>query len=291
MAWDDAFADYPGAGYLITAARLNAIITQIKTYLSNSGAGNGKIPIGKTDGTFNVATLTAGANVTITNGDGTISIAAASGGASFWTALTATTDFATTGASTSTITMNTDQTAIIPVGSPIKFTLNGTVYYAKCTALAANLMTIRGAPLDTTAGHLTAVSWGDSSRITKEPFVISVPGYYEDADNATLLATDLSTYIKWTAPKAYCIGYDVISKVHDSHATHGKVTVLINATDLNTAADGLTIAADATWYSTVVDIATAAYDINPTEMIEIAVKKGGNGDAHDLTVELIFVYP
>ena len=42
---------------------------------------DGQLLIGKTDGTLAKATLTAGANITITNGDGTISIAAAGTGA------------------------------------------------------------------------------------------------------------------------------------------------------------------------------------------------------------------
>lgn len=51
--------------------------------VAGSGAsGNGKLLIGKTDGTYAVANLTAGSNITINNGDGTIEIVAASGGGS-----------------------------------------------------------------------------------------------------------------------------------------------------------------------------------------------------------------
>ena len=62
-----------------------------------------------------------GASITTTS--------SAPGGASFWTALVATTDFSTTGASPSTITMNTDQTSKISVGTPIKLLFNGTTQY------------------------------------------------------------------------------------------------------------------------------------------------------------------
>ncbi|MFA5317970.1 MAG: hypothetical protein WC323_00630, partial [Patescibacteria group bacterium] len=41
---------------------------------------DGQLLIGKTDGTYNLTTLTAGSNVTITEGDGTITIASAGGG-------------------------------------------------------------------------------------------------------------------------------------------------------------------------------------------------------------------
>ena len=52
---------------------------------ANGGTGqtsysDGQLLIGKTDGTLAKATLTAGANVTITNGDGAITIAASGGG-------------------------------------------------------------------------------------------------------------------------------------------------------------------------------------------------------------------
>lgn len=51
--------------------------------LANSGAANGKIYIGKADGTFALVNITQGANITITNADGAITIAAASGGVTF----------------------------------------------------------------------------------------------------------------------------------------------------------------------------------------------------------------
>jgi hypothetical protein len=246
--------------------------------------------IGKADGTFALVTLTQGANMTITNGDGTITLAASGGGgASFWTALVATTDFSTTGASTSTITMVTDQTAIIPVNSPIRYTYNGVVYYGQVTALTSILMTIAGPTIGTGAGLLTALAWGDASHIEQVDIVVN--GYYEDAANTALILSDLNTTLLWNNPKAYAVRYKVWSKVHDSGGTHGKATILINATELNTSADGLTIAANATWYSTVVDIAPAAYDINPGEAIELSVTKGTTGDAHDLAASIVFVYP
>ncbi len=45
-----------------------------------SAPANGQIAIGKTDGTFALTTITAGTNVTVTNGDGTITISATGGG-------------------------------------------------------------------------------------------------------------------------------------------------------------------------------------------------------------------
>jgi len=54
--------------------------------ISKGGTGtttapsDGKLLIGKTDGSYGVANITAGANISITNGDGTISVAAAADG-------------------------------------------------------------------------------------------------------------------------------------------------------------------------------------------------------------------
>jgi len=48
--------------------------------LSGTGAANGKIYIGKADGTFALVNITPGANITITNADGVITIASSGGG-------------------------------------------------------------------------------------------------------------------------------------------------------------------------------------------------------------------
>jgi hypothetical protein len=47
---------------------------------TGTAPGNGKLLIGKTDGSYAVANLTAGSNVTITNADGAITIASTGGG-------------------------------------------------------------------------------------------------------------------------------------------------------------------------------------------------------------------
>lgn len=49
---------------------------------TGTAPSDGKLLIGKTDGTYTVANITAGSNVTVTNGDGTITIAASGGGSS-----------------------------------------------------------------------------------------------------------------------------------------------------------------------------------------------------------------
>jgi hypothetical protein len=68
-------------------------------------------------------------------------------------------------------------------------------------------------------------------------------------------------------------------------------TIKINGTETNTSAGGVTITADATWYGTVIDIATAAYDVNTDEDITIYATQGGNINGYGARVNMVFVVP
>lgn len=195
-------------------------------------------------------------------------------------------DYTATPASTSTITMDTDQTAVILKGYALKYTIAATTYYGIVSAIAANLLTVAGAPMGGDVTNLYYMT--GSTNVTQ--IAIIIPGLYEDATNTDLITSDLASNFIWNKTKAYLVRYRVYSAVHDS-AAHGQASVQINNTEVNTTAGGLTIAANTTWYSTVVDIAVAAYDVNPGEEIEVTCIKGGTGDASDLTVEMTFVIP
>ena len=58
--------------------------------------------------------------------------------------------------STSTVTMNTNQTGNIPVGTFIKYVYNGVTYRGIITALTSSLLTFAGPAIATGAGLLTA---------------------------------------------------------------------------------------------------------------------------------------
>lgn len=218
--------------------------------------------------------------------------AVSAGGTSKWTALVATTDFSTTAASTSTITMATDQTANILVGYAIKFTLSAVVYYAQVTALSASLMTIRGAPLTTGAGDLTALSYSVfPSQV--EVIDLSVDGYYEDATDSTLILNDMRKRLVWEESKAYIVGWDMSQRTVDT-GTEANVTVMANAAAVGTANSnqGPTMSGTAdTVVSTVVDISTSNYDINRGELLDVQATKAGNGNAVDMTLLVTVVYP
>ncbi len=200
-----------------------------------------------------------------------------------WTQTTGT--FTATPASTSTITMTTDLTATWLVGMPIKYTIGGVDKFGIITAMAANLLTVAGAPL---SGDVTALYLGDKNKATQISYDASVN--VDGTANTTVLKTGTVATIKWAKPTAYLVYYDAYQTVHDT-GTHGKVTVKINGTEVNTSAGGLVVAADTTTYATVVDIATAAYDVNRGEDVTLVVTAGSNGDGYGLRANMVFVTP
>ena len=224
-----------------------------------------------TDGTHGVVTATSVNACTI------------SGGTGLWQLVPAA-NYTATPASTSTLTMGVDMTATIDVGDSLEYTIGGVVYRGMVTAIAANLLTIAGAPM---GGDVSNLRFGGG---TMRKIHIIIPRAYEDANNTALIASNLNSQLLWKLRTSYLIQYAVYSKTHDS-GTHGQASVRINNTEVNTTAGGLTIAADATWYSTVVDLDTAAYDIQYGEVFEVTAVKAGNGDATYLTVEAIFLTP
>jgi hypothetical protein len=204
-----------------------------------------------------------------------------------WTQTTGT--FTATPASTSTITMTTDMTASIKANMTLKYVIGGVTYYGIVGAIASNLLTVWGAPL---GGDVTALYYGGGTLLQLAyDATVNVDG----TANTTALKTGTVYTLKWQKPTSYLVFYQAYQTTHDSHSaspiTHGKVTIKINGTEVNTSAGGLVIAANATWYSTVIDIATAAYDINPGEGLTIVVTQGGTADGAGLAVGAVIVTP
>ena len=184
------------------------------------------------------------------------------------------------------LTMTSDLTASIKAGMSLMYVISGVTKIGRVGAITSSLLTPNGAPL---SGDVTALYYGGG---TTRKIIVIIPGTYEDASNTALISSDLkSSALKtWDLPISYCVHYKVYSNTHDT-GTHGQASVRINNTELNLTTGGLTIAADATEYQTVVDIDVAAYDINPGEAVEITAVKNGNGDASDLTIEMIIITP
>lgn len=263
-----------------------------KSVISNAG----QLLVGS--GLHTMAVLPVGAEGDVLTVDSNLDViwsapsAPAAGGTSKWTGLVSATDFSTTAASTSTITMVTDQTTIIRAGTPIKFTLSGVDYYAICTAITASLLTIGGAPLTTGAGALTALSYGLIPPVVER---FPVPGYWAATADTDVLKNQLNAPYIWDGPPAFLVQIRVYSRTTDTGTNKPRVNARIGATTTDYVSTsnsnaGLETAASATWYRTVVNIATAKYSVTFGSPIELKTDAyGGNDDASDLMVELVFV--
>lgn len=194
-------------------------------------------------------------------------------------------NFTAAPASTSTLTMGVDMTASIKAGMTLEYTISSVVYYGQVSAIASNLLTVRGAPL---SGSVTLLRYGGGvQRQLCYDATVNVDG----TANTTTLKTGTVYTLTWRGPVSYLVFYDAYQTTHDSHATHGKVTVKVAGSDVNSSAGGLEIAANATTYKTVVDIATANYDINENEDLTIVVTQGGTPNGAGLRVNIVIVTP
>lgn len=217
------------------------------------------------------------------------------GSAEKWTELTITTDFDDQPASTSTITMNSDQTGSILPGMALKFKLSGSYYYAICTAITSNLLTIAGAPLTTGDGDLTELYYCNMPDATHTEIIV-ISGAFADNTSTTLIESDLLLKggIIWKKSKAYCVQMGIICTTLDSGTvtTQAQLNGKINSADM--LSSDLTV--NTSIVNSVVNVNTSTYDINFGESIELelAVLASGAAPVHDainLTVYLTFVTP
>lgn len=282
-------------GTAATASRSDHVhaITMPTIAVANGGTGqtsytDGQLLIGNTTGnTLAKATLTAGTGISVTNGSGTITIAATGGGggAARWTEIAAG-HYTATPASTSTLTFGTDDTATLLPGLPVKYTISSVVYYGQITACAANLLTIRGAPM---GGDVSNLYYGTPEMV--KVLHVAVPGAYSDATNTGLLASDCYTQTRWNEAAAYCVGFDLITQVDDSGATQPNVNVTWGGNAISTANTAAGPLVAETWGGTVVDVSTTNYAVGRQEALEVSTVKGTNGDAMDLSLDIIMVKP
>jgi len=255
----------------LTVSGLTAVALKknINEDLAAGDIKNGQIVVGIYDGT----------NIQI------VSLGNGGSAAQKWGRLISGTDFSTTAPSSSTIVMNTDQTGVIPVGAGLMYKLSGTYYFAQLTALTANLATISGAPLTTASGALTELYYFTQPLIQVE---FLVPGFYEDANDTTLLLNDILAAPVWGGKKAYCVGIGAKHKVADTGASQPTVNLRINGADV--LSTPITMSATPnTMVWAVVAFNTANYDIQFREGMEISVIKGTNGNATDLYLTALYV--
>jgi len=229
--------------------------------------------------------LTVGANGTVLTADSTETTgtkwATPDSGSSSWTEVTA---FTATPASTSTITTTSDLTGTITKRDPLRYVIGGVTYYGIVTVITSSLITIAGAPLSST---ITALHYGDPTRVKTDTIVVN--GYYADASNSKLIESDLfmNDGLIWTNSKAYIVQISYLHAVNDSGATQPKINITNGGSDIITS--DVSVSTSST-VRTGININTY-YLLSFGGYIEIDVTKGTNGDAHDLTVYLVAVFP
>jgi hypothetical protein len=143
------------------------------------------------------------------------------GAASRWNALGTGTDYTAIPASTSTLTMLTDQTATIKPGMPVKFGIGGSTYYAQVTAITSSLLTIRGSSF---SGTLTALSWGNPELC--QLVTLNVEGAW--TATATQLAAAEGHAIAFDMQKAHLVGFKAAVGTADTGAAQPYLQLAIN---------------------------------------------------------------
>ncbi len=213
-------------------------------------------------------------------------------GDSRWTALEG---YTATPVNTSDIYIDDVDDDSVLINRPIKFKTGGKYYFALVSGFITGGghkgMRILGAPLTESANSIQELYYGTPEMIRQE--IINIPGYWADGESSTLLASDLKIALRWGGAAAYLVRVEAQSNTDDSGANKARVNVNIAGSAVLTtnANAGLEIAADATWYSSGVDINTSNYNITFKNAIEISTDANGtNDDSSDLTVILTFVH-
>lgn len=203
-----------------------------------------------------------------------------------WT-LIAATKYNDTPPSTSTLTMS--DLSDIEIGDPIKFAIAGITYYAAVTAKNATTLTIAGASFGVTT--ISDLHVGDPRQL--EVKTITVESLFGDAVYDML--STLGRYERWDGPPAYLVAFTAAGGEADTGAAQPKVNVKIDSALVSSddGAKGLQVSATpGTWTAnTAVEITTGNYAITKGKSIEVSCTEAGtNGDAADLTINLLFVY-
>lgn len=188
--------------------------------------------------------------------------------------------------STSTITLNSDLTGWLNVGTPVKFVLSGTTHYALLDTLTSSLMTLVGAPLTTGDGDLEELYVGDTDKV--EIVHLHVAGNFDDGADAELLVNDEKAPYEWPGPEGRVVHFRAYNDAA-STGTKPKVNVRVDGHALCTAnsGDGLELDAAQTWYATQVDLDVGNYEIAYGSDLDLSTTAGS--DASDLTVVLAIV--
>jgi hypothetical protein len=206
-------------------------------------------------------------------------------------------DYTATPDSTSKILMS--DTSQMEVGYPVRYEYLGTVYYGIVAEVSENVhVTIRGAALDV-GEDLTDLRVGPAARVVVER--LSIPGAYlvpwhvptGTGSEADMLAEIARRAVAWRHGPAKLVAMAVTQGAEDGTA-QPKFNVSIAGDVVLTQDAGAGIQVSATpgaWtWSSAVGIDAAEYSIATGDALEIVcTASGSDGEACDLSVELLFV--
>lgn len=206
-------------------------------------------------------------------------------GAGAWSALTAGTDFSTTAASSSSITMLVDKTATIKPGYAIRVVDGGTTKWGVVSSVSSGSIGFVGPALTLTAGAITAVSWADNTRV--QSFKILVDGAFAYAASSTLLATYCRNPWSWLGGPARVAFFRVRSAAQS--ATAPKVTLTIGGTSICSDNSNAGPAVTSSWSAGTLVTANLALTMQAT--IELVTTQGATTNTldSDLAVDLLVV--
>jgi len=197
-----------------------------------------------------------------------------------WVALVAGTDFTAVPASTSTITMITNQTANIQPGMALQFVVGGSTYYCQCIAITSSLLTVRGTTLGSSA--LTSLAY-DSMRQTAQYTLFIGTAW---TSTGVSLAAALGQYLGLGLNKSHLIGWRGTLGVKDTGAAQPYVqpylngALVCNSTQMS-ATPG-TFVDGGVWTGDVSLTYGQALDVQCPTL-------GTNKTANQLNLELVFV--
>lgn len=206
-------------------------------------------------------------------------------GAGAWNALTASTDFSTTAASSASLTMLVDKTASIKPGYAIRIVDGGTTKWGVVSSVASNSIGFVGPALSLTAGAITAVSWADNTRV--QSIKILVDGAFAYAASSTLLATYCRNPWTWLGGPARVAFFRVRSAAQS--ATAPKVTLTIDGTSICSNNSNAGPAVTSSWSAGTLVTANLALTMQAT--IELVTTQGATTNTldSDLAVDLLVV--
>jgi hypothetical protein len=189
-----------------------------------------------------------------------------------------------TPASTYTITMAVDRSAVVPVGTPVKVicATSGTCY-GIVTAITSNLMTLACMPM---TGAISYLAYGPADLVGQIDYII--PGAYADGANSALISTDQKSYSFWRGKPARLV--QIGHRHHSNDSTSNPyVTALINGNAVGTDNSNTGLQVTTSVSNTTDGINASNNRIINGQSIEIKTTAGGTGDANTLTVFLTFV--